>query len=81
MTSHSEEELAEYEDAAVRYYLGLWNLLIKEGTPRGVIINSSINNMLATLDQYMNGDQKVELLKEILKLAIEEADLETEITH
>jgi len=80
MTSPSEDE-QDLLDSANKYYVGLWNLLIKEGASKGLIVNCAINNMLSVMDMYLDRDMKIDLLESVVKTIKEEASLEVEGQH
>ena len=74
----NEEKYTELTDQAAKYYLGLWNLLEQAEAPQAVIINASINNMLAIMDRYMSGEQKLKMLETIIDQLKIEQSLEQE---
>ena len=61
-----EEERKKYEDEITGYYLGLWNIVIKSGTPVGIMMDAAINNMLTVLDRYMSAEDKIKTLETVI---------------
>ena len=73
-----EQRYEELTDQAAKWYIGVWNLLEKEEASSTVIINASINNMVAIMDRYMTGEQKLKMLETIIDQLKIEQSLEQE---
>ena len=78
MSEDKDKLFEELTDQAAGYYLGLWNLLQKEGAPQAVIINAAINNLVAIFETYMSYEQQINMLDIMKKKIKEEHSLASE---